>query len=333
MNPPPLAPLSQNPNAIIKPLAGNKMLADLLDKKTNDPPVFAIGETTVKRKSDVDAAEPPAKKLDLMETEEVKVTPKAADLYAELAGSILEDEDMEDIEMKPKEETNIKVQSAPAQQVITMPLQRQIIMAPNNPQSMMLSPGSSGQHLTSQTTATIKTDSGYQQVPILLQHNQNQIQIQKTAPVMTPTVISNPQQTTQYILATNQQGQTYVVAQQPQPQPQMQQTVLLTQNPQTGAQQKTIIILQQQPTQGTSPQIQTQQITQPQSHPPQKVFVNQQGQQIIMTQVPRQVQHQVGVELKILNLWYLITILAFVCIDFELSHFPGYLVAYSITSR
>ncbi|EAT47510.1 AAEL001361-PA, partial [Aedes aegypti] len=292
MNPPPLAPLSQNPNAIIKPLAGNKMLADLLDKKTNDPPVFAIGETTVKRKSDVDAAEPPAKKLDLMETEEVKVTPKAADLYAELAGSILEDEDMEDIEMKPKEETNIKVQSAPAQQVITMPLQRQIIMAPNNPQSMMLSPGSSGQHLTSQTTATIKTDSGYQQVPILLQHNQNQIQIQKTAPVMTPTVISNPQQTTQYILATNQQGQTYVVAQQPQPQPQMQQTVLLTQNPQTGAQQKTIIILQQQPTQGTSPQIQTQQIAQPQSHPPQKVFVNQQGQQIIMTQVPRQVQHQ-----------------------------------------
>ncbi|XP_062708105.1 AT-rich interactive domain-containing protein 2-like isoform X2 [Aedes albopictus] len=294
MNPPPLAPLSQNPNAMMKPLAGNKMLADLLDKKTNDPPVFAIGETTVKRKSDVDATEPPAKKLDFSETEEIKVTPKAADLYAELAGSILEDEDMEDIEMKPKEEPKINVQPAPAQQVITMPMQRQIIVAPNNPQSMMLSPGSSGQHLTAQTTATIKTDSGYQTVPILLQHNQNQIQIQKTAPVMTPTVISNPQQTTQYILATNQQGQTYVVAQQPQPQPQMQQTVLLTQNPQTGAQQKTIIILQQQPTQQAgSQQIQTQQISaQPQQHAPQKVFVNQQGQQIIMTQVPRQVQHQ-----------------------------------------
>ncbi|KXJ83207.1 hypothetical protein RP20_CCG008043 [Aedes albopictus] len=294
MNPPPLAPLSQNPNAMMKPLAGNKMLADLLDKKTNDPPVFAIGETTVKRKSDVDATEPPAKKLDFSETEEIKVTPKAADLYAELAGSILEDEDMEDIEIKPKEEPKINVQPAPAQQVITMPMQRQIIVAPNNPQSMMLSPGSSGQHLTAQTTATIKTDSGYQTVPILLQHNQNQIQIQKTAPVMTPTVISNPQQTTQYILATNQQGQTYVVAQQPQPQPQMQQTVLLTQNPQTGAQQKTIIILQQQPTQQAgSQQIQTQQISaQPQQHAPQKVFVNQQGQQIIMTQVPRQVQHQ-----------------------------------------
>ncbi|XP_062544448.1 AT-rich interactive domain-containing protein 2 isoform X3 [Armigeres subalbatus] len=281
MNPPPLAPLSQNPGGHMKSLTG---------------------ETTVKRKSDIDGTEPPSKKID-METEEVKVTPKAADLYAELAGSILEDEDMEDIEMKPKEEPKIKVQTAPAQQVITMPMQRQIIMAPNNPQPMLLSPGGSGQHLTAQTTATIKTDSGYQTVPILLQHNQNQIQIQKTAPVMTPTVISNPQQTTQYILATNQQGQTYVVAQQPQPQPQMQQTVLLTQNPQTGAQQKTIIILQQQPQQSSGSQMQTQQIqaqqiqtqqmqAQSQGHPPQKVFVNQQGQQIIMTQVPRQVQHQ-----------------------------------------
>lgn len=277
MNPPPLAPLSQNPGGHMKQLSG---------------------ETTVKRKSDIDAVEPPTKKLDLMETEEVKVTPKAADLYAELAGSILEDEDMEDIEIKPKEEPKIKVQTAPAQQVITMPMQRQIIMAPNNPQPMLLSPGGSNQHLTAQTTATIKTDSGYQTVPILLQHNQNQIQIQKSAPVMTPTVISNPQQTTQYILATNQQGQTYVVAQQPQQQPQMQQTVLLTQNPQTGAQQKTIIILQQQPQQSAGQQIQAQQIqtqqiqAQSQAHPAQKVFVNQQGQQIIMTQVPRQVQHQ-----------------------------------------
>ncbi|XP_065085749.1 mucin-5AC-like isoform X5 [Ochlerotatus camptorhynchus] len=292
MNPPPLAPLSQMPGGMIKPLTTNKMLVDLLDKKTNDPPVFAIGETTVKRKSDADAAEPPAK---MINTEEMKVTSKAADLYAELAGSILEGEDMEDIEMKPKEEQpKMKVQPAPAQQVINMavPMQRQIIMAPNNPQSMMLSPGSSGQHLTAQTTATIKTDTGYQTVPVILQHNQNQIQIQKSSPVMTPTVISNPQQTTQYILATNQQGQTYVVAQQPQPQNQMQQTVLLTQNSQTGTPQKTIIILQQQPTQGNNSQMQTHQIVQSQQHTPQKVFVNQQGQQIIMTQVPRQMQHQ-----------------------------------------
>ncbi|XP_038119077.1 AT-rich interactive domain-containing protein 2 isoform X3 [Culex quinquefasciatus] len=295
LQPPPLAPLSQpGGGAVIKPLTTNKLLADLLDKKTNDPPVFAIGETTVKRKSDVDGLEPPNKKIDLMTgVEEVKVTPKAADLYAELAGSILEGEDLEDVEMKVVKE-EVKVQPAPAQsQVITvpMPMQRQIIMNPNNPQQMLLSPGGTGQQLTTQTTATIKTDTGYQTVPIIMQHNQSPIQIQKAAPVMQPTVIGNQQQPTQYILATNPQGQTYVVAQQPQPQPQLQQTVLLTQNPQTGAQQKTIIILQQQPNAG--PHIQGQQIVQTQQQTPQKVFVNQQGQQIIMTQVPRQVQHQV----------------------------------------
>ncbi|XP_053684959.1 AT-rich interactive domain-containing protein 2 isoform X2 [Sabethes cyaneus] len=291
-NPPPLAPLSQLTGTIIKPITNNKMLTDLLDKQTNDPPMFSIGETTVKRKSEIDSTEPPPKKLDLMD-EEVKVTPKAADLYAELAGSILADEDLEDIDVKiPKEEPKMKIQTAPTQ-VITMPvpMQRQIIVNPNNPQQMLLSPGGTGQQLTAQTTATIKTDTGYQTVPVILQHNQNQIQIQKTAPVMQPTVIANPQQPTQYILATNPQGQTYVVAQQPQPQSQIQQTVLLTQGPQHGTQQKTIIILQQQPAQNTT-QMQTPQFVQASSQTPQKVFVNQQGQQIIMTQMPRPVQHQ-----------------------------------------
>lgn len=295
LQPPPLAPLSQpGGGAVIKPLTTNKLLTDLLDKKTNEPPVFAIGETTVKRKSDVDTLEPPCKKMDLAGVEEVKVTPKAADLYAELAGSILEGEDLEDVEMKVAKEEP-KVQAPPAQQVITVPvpMQRQIIMTPNNPQPMLLSPGGTGQQLTTQTTATIKTDSGYQTVPIIMQHNQSPIQIQKTAPVIQPTVISNSQQPTQYILATNPQGQTYVVAQQQQPQQQLQQTVLLTQNPQSGGQQKTIIILQQQPAQTAAPHIQGQQIVQAQPQTPQKVFVNQQGQQIIMTQVPRQVQHQV----------------------------------------
>ncbi|XP_058839567.1 transcription factor SPT20 homolog isoform X3 [Topomyia yanbarensis] len=291
-DPPPLAPLTYLADgALIKPVSTNKMLVDLLDKQTNDPPVFAIGETTVKRKSDVDLSEPPTKKLDLMDTEEVKVTPKAADLYAELAGSILADEDLEDIEMKaPKEEPKFKVQPAPAPQVITMPapLQRQIIMNPSNPQQMLLSSGcAGGQQLTAQTTATIKTDTGYQTVPVILQHNQSQLQLQKTASIMQPTVISNPPQPTQYILATNPQGQTYVVAQQQQPQPQLQQTVLLTQGPQHGSQQKTIIILQQ-PTPNTG----GQQFIQAQPQTPQKVFVNQQGQQIIMTQMPRQMQHQ-----------------------------------------
>ncbi|XP_055531167.1 SWI/SNF nucleosome remodeling complex component isoform X6 [Wyeomyia smithii] len=293
-NPPPLAPLSQLTGTIIKPITNNKMLTDLLDKQTNDPPMFSIGETTVKRKSEVECTDPPAKKLDLIDVEDVKVTPKAADLYAELAGSILADEDLEDIEMKiTKEEPKMKVQTAPTQ-VITMPvpMQRQIIVNPNNPQQMLLSPGGTGQQLTAQTTATIKTETGYQTVPVILQHNQNPIQLQKTAPVMQPTVITNPQQPTQYILATNPQGQTYVVAQQAQPQSQIQQTVLLTQSPQHGSQQKTIIILQQQPAQNTTSQMQTQQFVQGSSQVPQKVFVNQQGQQIIMTQMPRQVQHQ-----------------------------------------
>ncbi|XP_055606928.1 AT-rich interactive domain-containing protein 2 isoform X3 [Uranotaenia lowii] len=286
LNPPPLAPLSQAGGSMVKT---NKMLADLIEKKSGDNSVFAIGETTVKRKSEVDLSEPPSKKIEIMETDDIKVTPKAADLYAELAGSILEGEDFEDIEMKEVKE-EVKVQTVSTPQVITMPapVQRQIIVTPNNPQPVLLSPGGSGgQQLTTQTTATIKTDTGYQTVPIILQ--QNQLQIQKAAPVLQPAV----QQPTQYILATNPQGQTYVVAQQPQQQQQLQQTVLLTQNPQHGTQQKTIIILQQQPNPAGNPQAQTQQIVQTQSPAPQKVFVNQQGQQIIMTQVPRQVQHQV----------------------------------------
>ncbi|XP_055606927.1 AT-rich interactive domain-containing protein 2 isoform X2 [Uranotaenia lowii] len=285
LNPPPLAPLSQAGGSMVKT---NKMLADLIEKKSGDNSVFAIGETTVKRKSEVDLSEPPSKKIEIMETDDIKVTPKAADLYAELAGSILEGEDFEDIEMKEVKE-EVKVQTVSTPQVITMPapVQRQIIVTPNNPQPVLLSPGGSGgQQLTTQTTATIKTDTGYQTVPIILQ--QNQLQIQKAAPVLQPAV----QQPTQYILATNPQGQTYVVAQQPQQQQQLQQTVLLTQNPQHGTQQKTIIILQQQPNPAGNPQAQTQQIVQTQSPAPQKVFVNQQGQQIIMTQVPRQVQHQ-----------------------------------------
>ena len=53
---------------------------------------------------------------------------------------------------------------------------------------------------------------------------------------------------TQYILATNQQGQTYVVAQHQQQTHQIPQTVLMAQTPQQmGTQTKTIIILQQQP--------------------------------------------------------------------------------------
>uniref|UniRef100_A0A182MU48 ARID domain-containing protein n=1 Tax=Anopheles culicifacies TaxID=139723 RepID=A0A182MU48_9DIPT len=122
------------------------------------------------------------------------------------------------------------------------------------------------------------------------------LQLQKaTTPggaIMQPSVLATQhQQPTQYILATNPQGQTYVVAQQPQPQPQLQQTVLLAQGQQHGGSgQKTIIIVQQQQPQSASamPQMTMQGTMAQNQGQTQKIFLNQQGQQILMTQLPRQ---------------------------------------------
>uniref|UniRef100_A0A182P129 ARID domain-containing protein n=1 Tax=Anopheles epiroticus TaxID=199890 RepID=A0A182P129_9DIPT len=267
--PPPLAPLSQTglqQGTIIKTIAAtphdtvttsgkllpNKVLSELLEKKPGE--MIIAGETTIKRKYDVmdTSMEPPVKRME--------GATKTADLYAELAGSI----------------TEANMTNNPAQQ-----------------------------QLTSQTTATIKTDSGFQTVPIILQHNAlgggtgGTLQLQKaTAPggaIMQSSVLGTPQhqQPTQYILATNPQGQTYVVAQQPQPQPQLQQTVLLAQGQQHGGSgQKTIIIVQQQqPQQATATSIpqMTMQSAMGANHQgqTQKIFLNQQGQQILMTQLPR----------------------------------------------
>lgn len=192
-----------------------------------------------------------------------------------MAGSILEDEEMEEeieksIPTKIIEKKVIEVKQTTTsnqQQIINSPsVPRQIIMGPNN--QMMLSPAA-GSH---QTTATIKTDSGIQTVPIILQNSSmqgmpNQAILQQPTP-------------TQYILATNQQGQTYVVAQQPMPQPQMPQQILLAQAPnQQGTQTKTIIILQQN--QGQQNQSGLQQIqVQPQGQQ-QKIIMTPSGQQVI----------------------------------------------------
>ncbi|EAA04740.4 AGAP006990-PB [Anopheles gambiae str. PEST] len=94
--------------------------------------------------------------------------------------------------------------------------------------------------------------------------------------LMQSSVLAAPQhpQPTQYILATNPQGQTYVVAQQPQPQPQLQQT-------QPQQQQTTATSLPQMTMQSAMGPNQGGQTTQ-------KIFLNQQGQQILMTQLPRQ---------------------------------------------
>ncbi|XP_050073198.1 AT-rich interactive domain-containing protein 2 [Anopheles maculipalpis] len=348
--PPPLAPLSQSgiqQGTIIKTIAAtheqiqhhaasttgkllpNKVLSELLEKKPGE--MIIAGETTIKRKFDLTdtSMEPPTKRLEGGAT-------KTADLYAELAGSITEGEEMEEASAQEAEQqlaAKVKLQQIThqqhqqqqqqqqqqlqqqQQQMISMPvsMQRQIIVTPNSSQPMIISTPTANvtnnpaqqhqqqQQLTSQTTATIKTDSGFQTVPIILQHNAiggGALQLQKaTAPggaIMQPSVLATQhQQPTQYILATNPQGQTYVVAQQPQPQPQLQQTVLLAQGQQHGGSgQKTIIIVQQQqPPSGSGiGQQMTMQgaMAQNQGQTTQKIFLNQQGQQILMTQLPRQ---------------------------------------------
>ena len=287
-DPPPLAPLSIQSNktgikqitltpseatkVLVSPsqkITANKMLVDLLDKKAPEPPVF--GGTTIKRKIDMES-EVPSKKADTESSDAVTPSSKAADLYAKLAGSILEDEEMEDeiekaIPTKVIEKKVIEVKpgvGGAQQQIITSsPVQRQIIVGPNN--QMILSPNA-GSH---QTTATIKTDSGIQTVPIILPNN--------TIQGMPGQALIQQQAPTQYILATNPQGQTYVVAQQPMPQP---QTVLLAQTPhQQGTQTKTIIILQQN--QGQQNQSGIQQIQVAPQGQQQKIIMTPSGQQVI----------------------------------------------------
>ena len=160
---------------------------------------------------------------------------------------------------------------------MTVPLQqRQILMSPNQQGQMIISP--SGQNntaqLSTQTTATIKTESGFQTVPIILQHPGGAIQ--------KPAVLSGPSQNqTQYILATNQQGQTVMVPAQTNPHP-IQQTVLLAQTAQQhGTAAKTIIILQQ-------PGGQMSAISANQPTTQKVLMTTPQGQQLLVTQMPRQ---------------------------------------------
>lgn len=331
--PPPLAPLS---SSIIKPIIqtkiddksiiiesgdinsnngsqkanANKMLADLLGKKS-DPPHFETVTVTGKRKIEnvSDVLDSSAKRIEIDddddddEIEEVFIeekssqSKKAADLYAELAGSILEDEDVEEEPTILDQKQLVTVPKQPPavqKQVITVPvpLQRQIIMSSNNQNQMILQQGQGNAH----ATATIKTESGFQTVPIIFQHpgGQGGVQIQKqvNAAGVQPTLISTPpNQPQQYILATNPQGQTYVVAQAQNPNP-VQQTVLLAQAPQHhGAPGKTIIILQQQGGNHATVGLQAAPGVQSanQSTPQKVIMTTPQGQQLLVTQAaPRQ---------------------------------------------
>ncbi|KAH8373033.1 hypothetical protein KR009_011015 [Drosophila setifemur] len=223
--PPPLAPLS-GANVMTKDTSGRTLI---------------IAAAAVKRKLTIDEEQNKRIALDAANLssssgkEEPHVTPSknAANLYADLAASILEDEDLDDVpplakhsQEQPQHQSQQQLQLIPAK---LQSAQRQLVF----PVSSVTSQSSPTQ-LKLATTATIKTDQGLQTVPVILQP--------KTTMDITPA----PQ--TQYVLATNQQGQTYLVAQQTQstvpPPPQTAPpTLLVTQTPQQ--QTKTIIILQQ----------------------------------------------------------------------------------------
>lgn len=72
-------------------LGSNQMLVDLLDKKALDPPIN-VG----KRKHDDDSEESEEKKILLEVEPKVTASKNAANLYAEMAASILEDEDLDE---------------------------------------------------------------------------------------------------------------------------------------------------------------------------------------------------------------------------------------------
>lgn len=128
------------------------MLADLLDRKSSDPPFNVSGDISNKRKIDANANptcdEPLAKRSNIENDNDKKNATKssssAANLYAKLAASLLEDEDMEIDETSTQQQqvTNqqpqqpqpvISTSSIVEQKpVITVPMQRQIIVSPNN---------------------------------------------------------------------------------------------------------------------------------------------------------------------------------------------------------
>ncbi|XP_034650968.1 AT-rich interactive domain-containing protein 2 [Drosophila subobscura] len=232
--PPPLAPLS-GANVVTKDASGRTLIISAATKRK-----LTIDDEQNKRLAMENAS--------ASGKEETQVTPSknAANLYADLAASILEDEDLDDVPplAKPSQEQPQQQQQQQQQQ---HQQQQQLQLIPAKVQStqrQLVFPGGSGSspapppQLKLATTATIKTDQGLQTVPVILQ------------PKTSMDASQQSQQTTQYVLATNQQGQTYLVAQQTQPavQPTSQSappTLLVTQTPQQ--QTKTIIILQQQP--------------------------------------------------------------------------------------
>lgn len=139
---------------------------------------------------------------------------------------------------------------------------------------------SAGAQLKTQGGQTVIVQNSQQRPSVVLQQT-------NTGQLILPQLVSNAGQGGQYILQTTggQQG-TYIVAQSQtavvhgQP-----QTVLVAQTPQQqGTGTKTIIILQQQPNAATHHQ---------------KVMVTPQGQQVVVTQMPRPIMQQSSVSTNI----------------------------------
>ncbi|XP_057671696.1 AT-rich interactive domain-containing protein 2 isoform X6 [Diorhabda carinulata] len=227
-----------------------------------------------------------------------RVSTAAAKLFADIAADILEDEDEEQL-LQEAQSTQIVTDNQSQVQLQTQAPLQQIIM--DNSQQMLLTqqrqiivsqaqiPGTN--QMVFSTGGHLKTQSGQ---TVIVQNTSGQRSMMLTQPNSGPILLSQglqgqmqivaSSQAGQYVLQTSSaggQGTAYVVAQ---PQTAMvhggqQQTVLLAQTSQqqgTGA--KTIIILQQQPTSAT-----------PTQH--QKVVVTPQGQQVVVTQVPRPIVH------------------------------------------
>ncbi|KAF7270529.1 hypothetical protein GWI33_016488 [Rhynchophorus ferrugineus] len=216
------------------------------------------------------------------------VSTAAAKLFADIAADILEDEDEEQLmqEAQTPAATPIVDHSVLQQQIIVENNQqmllsqstRQIIVSqspmPTSNQSVVISSGTQLKTQTGQTV--IVQNAGVQQRQSVLIQPTNAGQLLLSQGLQGQVQLVPGTQPGQYVLQTNP-SQGYVVAQ-PQTavvhgQP---QTVLVAQQGQNAG-AKTIIILQQQPTNAAT------------HH--QKVVVTPQGQQVVVTQVPRPLVH------------------------------------------
>ncbi|XP_066257245.1 AT-rich interactive domain-containing protein 2 isoform X5 [Euwallacea similis] len=207
------------------------------------------------------------------------VSTAAAKLFADFAADILEDEDEEQLMQVAQTPNPPVVESGPQlivdnnQQVLLSQPRQIIVSQPQIHTTNQQVVFSSGTSIKTASGQTVIVNAGVQQrQSVLIQPNAGQLLLSQGLQGQVQLVQSS--QSGQYVIQTNS-SQGYVVAQ-PQTavvhgQP---QTVLLAQQGQSVG-SKTIIILQQQPTGSAT------------HH--QKVVVTPQGQQVVVTQVPRPV--------------------------------------------